>query len=178
MTEKILVVDDERSLLKTVDKTLSREGYAVTTTDDSYDALDKIKKEFFDLIILDVRMPGMNGISLLKEVRKIQKGDKMSRVIIITAYASEDAPIKAIKQGADDYIMKPFELDNFLHSVKRTLRISQLEREKRDYMNQLEDLHGKYKNLVGSMSKVVWSKTRDKELEKKIGDILKKYEKV
>lgn len=177
MNEKILVVDDEKPLLRTIDKLLSKEGYRVTTTDDSYDALDKVKTEFFDLIVLDIRMPGMDGISLLKEVRKIQKKDNMSRVIIITAYASEDAPIKAIKLGADDYIMKPFELDDFLHSVNRNLRMSQLEREKRDYMSQLEELHGKYKNLVGSLAKVVWTKTKDKNLEKKIREILKKYEK-
>jgi len=177
MTEKILVVDDEKPLSKAIDKLLSKEGHIVTTTDSSYDALDKIKNEFFDLIVLDVRMPGMDGIALLKEVRQIQKEDNKSRVIIITAYASEEAPIKAIKLGADDYIMKPFELDNFLHSVNRNLRVSHLEKEKQEYMEKLEKLHEKYKNLVKSLTNVVWRKTKSKELEEKIREILEKYEK-
>jgi len=177
MKEKILIVDDEKPVLESLEEALTKQGYPVTTTDSSYDALDRIKKEFFDLIILDVRMPGMDGISLLKEVRRVQKEDNKSRVIIITAYASEDAPIKAIQLGADDYIMKPFELDNFLHSVNRNLRVSRLEKEKREYTDKLEKLHEKYKNLVGSLTKVIWTKTKSKELEKKVREILEKYEK-
>ncbi len=178
MKEKILVVDDEKPLLKTLDKLLSKGGYIVTTTDDSYDALDKIKKEFFDLIILDIRMPGMNGISLLEEVRKIQKGKSRSKVIMITAYASEETPIKAIKLGADDYIMKPFEMDDFLHSVNRNIKMVRLERERDEYIHKLEKLHEEYKNLIISLTKVIWTKTKDKELEEKIRNILDKYEKL
>ncbi|MCG2782926.1 MAG: response regulator [Candidatus Altiarchaeales archaeon] len=177
MNEKILVVDDEKSLLKSIEETLSEEGYDVTTTGYSHEALNIIKNEFFDLIVMDIRMPGMDGISLLKEIRKVQDEDNKSRVILITAYASEDAPIKAIKLGADDYLMKPFELEDFLHSVKRNLRISRLERERNESLEQLEELHTKYKNLVGSLSKVVWLKTKDKDLEKKVREILKNYEK-
>ncbi|RLC68897.1 MAG: hypothetical protein DRI52_09425, partial [Chloroflexi bacterium] len=117
MKEKILVVDDEKIILKTLDKLLSKEGYQVTVTDNSYAALAKIKKEFFDLIILDVRMPHMNGISLLQNIRRIQEGKERSMVIIITGYASEDVPIKAIELGVDGYIMKPFEMDAFLYTV-------------------------------------------------------------
>jgi DNA-binding response OmpR family regulator len=177
MKEKILVVDDEKPLLKALDKALSKEGYLVTTTDSSYDALDKIKHEFFDLIVLDIRMPGMDGISLLQGVRKLQKGDKTSRVIMITAYASEYAPINAIKLGADDYIMKPFELDEFLHSVKKNLKMARLERENREHLHVLKKLHKEYKNLVLSLTKVIWSKTKDKDLKEKITRILDKYEK-
>jgi len=177
MKDKILVVDDEESLLKTISKVLTKEGYEVTTTNSSRDALDKVKSTFFDLILLDVRMPEMDGITLLKEIRKIQEEDNLSRVILITAYASEETPIKAIKLGADDYIMKPFELDEFLHSVERNLRINRLERERNESLDQLKELHTKYKNLVGSLSKVVWLKTKDKDLEKKVMEILKGYEK-
>ena len=92
MDEKILVVDDDKSLLKTLENLLGKEGFSVTTTDSSYDALDKIKAEFFDLVILDVRMPGMDGIALLKNIREAQEGAESSRVIIITGFASEETP--------------------------------------------------------------------------------------
>lgn len=176
MNGKILVVDDEKSLLKTIDKVLTKEGYVVTATDNGYDAIDKIKIEFFDLIIMDVRMPDMDGISLLKKIREIQEEDNKSMVIILTAYASEDTPINALKLGADDYIMKPFELDNFLRSVRRNVKISCLQNEKREYMQRLEESHEKYKNLASSLTRVIWAKTKDKDLDEKIRGILKKYE--
>jgi len=176
MKEKILVVDDEKILLKTLDRLLSKEGYQVTTTDNSYDALDMVKKEFFDLIILDIRMPGMDGISLLKEIRKIQGDGKKSMVIIITGYASEDVPIKAIKLGADDYIMKPFELDDFLHSVNRNIRLCRLEKEKRRYLEELKKSRERYKNLVKSITRVIWVKTGSKDLEEDIRRILSGFD--
>ncbi|HDI72977.1 MAG TPA: response regulator [Candidatus Altiarchaeales archaeon] len=176
MKEKILVVDDEKILLKTLDRLLSKEGYQVTTTDNSYDALDMVKKEFFDLIILDIRMPGMDGISLLKEIRKIQGDEEKSMVIIITGYASEDAPIKAIKLGADDYIMKPFELDDFLHSVNKNIRLCRLEKEKRRYLEELKKSRERYKNLVKSLTRVIWVKTGSKDLEEDIRRILSGFD--
>jgi len=176
MKEKILVVDDEKILLKTLDRLLSKEGYQVTTIDNSYDALDMVKKEFFDLIILDIRMPGMDGISLLKEIRKIQGDGKKSMVIIITGYASEDVPIKAIKLGADDYIMKPFELDDFLHSVNRNIRLCRLEKEKRRYLEELKKSRERYKNLVKSITRVIWVKTGSKDLEEDIRRILSGFD--
>ena len=176
MKEKILVVDDEKILLKTLDRLLSKEGYQVTTTDNSYDALDMVKKEFFDLIILDIRMPGMDGISLLKEIRKIQGDEEKSMVIIITGYASEDAPIKAIKLGADDYIMKPFELDDFLHSVNKNIRLCRLKKEKRRYLEELKKSRERYKNLVKSLTRVIWVKTGSKDLEEDIRRILSGFD--
>lgn len=176
MKEKILVVDDEKILLETLDKLLSREGYQVTTLDNSYDALDMVKKEFFDLIVLDVRMPGMDGISLLKEIRKIQDGGEKSMVVIITGYASEDVPIKAIKLGADDYILKPFELADFLYSVNRNIKLCRLRREKRKYLEELKKSRERYKNLVKSLTRVIWVKTGSKDLEEDIRRILSGFE--
>ncbi len=172
-----MVVDDEASLLEGIGKLLSEEGYEVTTCDSSYGALERIKKEFFDLLVIDIRMPEMDGISLLKEVRKIQRGDNRSRVIMITAYASNEAPVKAIRLGADDYIMKPFELEDFLHNVNRNIKLIRLEKERQEYLRRLEDVHDDYKNLILSLTRVIWVKTKDKELEKEIKEVLKKYEK-
>ncbi len=179
MTEKILVIDDEKLILKTLDKLLTKEGYQVTTTDNSYAALSKVKTEFFDLIILDVRMPHIDGISLLKQIRRIQDGRDKSMVIIITGYASEDVPIKAIDLGVEGYIMKPFELDSFLYSVNRIIELCRLRKERAGYLKRLEkknkelgESREKYKNLVSSLTKVVWAKTKSKDLEKELREIL------
>jgi len=184
MKEKILVVDDEKIILKTLDKLLSKEGYQVTVTDNSYAALAKIKKEFFDLIILDVRMPHMNGISLLQNIRRIQEGKERSMVIIITGYASEDVPVKAIELGVDGYIMKPFEMDEFLYTVNRAIEVCRLRKEREKYLKELErknkeleESREKYRNLVTSLSRVVWAKTKNRDLEKEIREILSRYEK-
>lgn len=173
MKEKLLIIDDDKTLLKTLDKLLKKEGYQVTTTDNSSDALDRVKGEFFDLIILDIRMPGMNGVSLLEKIRKIQKGRPESMVIIITGYASEDVPIKAIKLGVDDYIMKPFELDEFLYSVNRNIKICRLRKEREKYLKELEKSRAKYRNLVNSLVRVAWLKTGSKEIEKEAKRILR-----
>ncbi len=158
MSEKILVVDDDKSVLKTIERVLKSEGYAVTTINSSIDALDKIKKEFFTLIVMDVRMPKMDGISLLREVRRVQEGGDSSRVIILTGFASEETPIHALKLGADDYIMKPFELDDFLHSVNKNIELSRLENERREYVNKLEKLQTTYKDLLEDISDAVLPK--------------------
>ncbi|MBN2014723.1 MAG: response regulator [Candidatus Altiarchaeota archaeon] len=183
MKEKILVIDDEEMILKTLDKLLSKEGYEVTTVNSSYTALAHVKKEFFDLIVLDVRMPQMDGISLLKQIRRIQE-DKKSMVIVITGYASEDVPIKAIELGVEGYIMKPFELESFLYSVNGVMEICRLRKERDGYLKELEkknreleELRDKYRNLVNSLTRVVWAKTNSKDLEDKIKKIIKSYEK-
>ncbi len=149
MEDRILVVDDDKSMLKTLDNLLSKEGYNVTAISSSHAASKKIKKESFDLIILDIRMPKMDGISLLKKIRKAQKLDDTSRVIIITAYASEETPIKALKLGADDYIMKPFDVSDFLRSVSMNLKICHMRRD----MMAIDKLHYKLEKDVARMLK-------------------------
>ncbi len=180
MKEKILVIDDDETLLKTLDKLLNKEGYQVSIANSSLDGIDKVREGFFDIIILDIRMPDMDGITLLKEIRELQKGMLESIVIIVTGYASEDVPIKAIKLKVDDYIMKPFELDEFLHSVERNIEICRLRNEKKKYLSELEEKNrelersrGKYKNLVNSLIRVAWLRAGSKDVEREVKRILK-----
>lgn len=175
--ENILIVDDEESLLESLESLLKEEGYNVETADNGEHALEEIENNSYDLIVLDVRLPDFNGIDLLKKVRKMQEEDEESRVIIVTAYASEEAPIKALRLGADDYLMKPFDMDEFLHSVKRNIHIAELEKEREQYIQKLERLKRHYKNLVESLTRVVWTKTQNDELENRIREILEEYEK-
>ena len=123
---KILVIEDDDIFRRTLDNALSNEGYEVTGARDGTGAVELAKKQHFDLIIADVRLPGeVNGIEAARMVREIC-GDLKIIVIIMTGYADSDAPIRAIKAGVDDYVFKPFSIDTFLHNVKRNFQILNL----------------------------------------------------
>ena len=117
MPKNILVIDDDVLVLKTVKKLLDREGYIVETAKSATEAIEKLKDHVFNLIISDVRMPVMDGIEFLERIKKENK----TPVIYITGYASEEAPIRALKLGAKDYVLKPFDIDKLLDSIKNNL---------------------------------------------------------
>lgn len=123
MARNILVIDDDPLVLKTIRKLLDKAGYVVETAKTAREGLEKGKNYDFDLIICDVRMPEINGIELITEVREFRKGKNKTEipVIFITGYASEEAPIQAIKLGAEDYILKPFDIDKLLAAVNNIL---------------------------------------------------------
>src|SRR3989304_8925606 len=105
---KILVVDDEPGMRTFLEIILRKEGYSVETASDGTKAPVKINNNVFDLAILDMLMPVMNGIEVLKRI--IEKSPETT-VIIITAFASHETAIEAMKLGAYDYITKPFKID-------------------------------------------------------------------
>lgn len=121
---KILVVDDESTVRKTVEKILKREGFEVEGAIDGYDALSKAKESEFDLIITDINMPEMNGIETIKGLREINPNYK---IIIMTGMESNSNLIEAIRVGVNDYIYKPFDMEEFIHRVKKTVEIIKLE---------------------------------------------------
>jgi len=115
---KILVVEDNPATRELLRELLSQEGYMVKIARDGKEALLKARKESFNLILTDVKMPRMNGIQLLKELQKITPDTK---VVIVTATADSEIAVKAMKLGAYDYITKPFCLDSILQKVKKSL---------------------------------------------------------
>ncbi|MCB2146814.1 MAG: response regulator [Deltaproteobacteria bacterium] len=130
---KIMVVDDEEGICKNVEKILKKSHYAVTRASSAKEALDIMAKESFSLLISDIVMPGMNGLELLKLVKKEWP---ITRAVMMTAYASTDTAVKAIRMGALDYIPKPFTPDELRATVENALsgrlveaRISEKERE-------------------------------------------------
>ena len=125
MGSKILVVDDEISVCKVLSKLLEYEGYDVEVSLSAEEALEKINKTVFDLIISDIKMPGMDGFELLKKIRAINVD---SAVIFITGYGSVDSAIEAIKLGASDYIEKPFEIGQLKDLVSEVLKEQRLQR--------------------------------------------------
>lgn len=116
--EKIHVIDDEPIIHEVLGELLTSEGYEVEMSSSGEEALDKHSSQFYDLILLDLLMPGMNGIEVLKRLKKI---DPQSVIVIITAYASIESAISAMKTGAFDYVQKPFKHDELLLTVKRAI---------------------------------------------------------
>ena len=116
--EKILVVDDEEIVLDLLGKVLAKKGYAVETANDGEQALEKVKKEAFNLLIADLKMPRLSGLDLLKELKKT---NPYIEVIVITGYPTVEAAVEAIKIGAFDFICKPFDVDAMLATVEHCL---------------------------------------------------------
>ncbi len=119
--KKILLVEDEEHLLKTIQLNLEMENYAVTTAITGYEALKEFRKDSFDLIILDVMLPEMNGFDVCEEIRK--ENTKVP-VLFLTAKASSNDRIQGLKIGADDYLTKPFNLEELLLRVEILIRRS------------------------------------------------------
>jgi len=114
MAFKILIAEDEDITLKHLVKALQNEGYLAEGTQNGADALQKIESDHFDLLIADIKMPGLTGIQLLETVRERQLDIE---VIIITGYGSIGSVVDAMKKGAYDYVTKPFDLDELLLKV-------------------------------------------------------------
>jgi DNA-binding NtrC family response regulator len=115
---KILVADDEASLRFLLNKELGKEGYTVDLAIDGEDALNKIREEFYQVILLDISMPKKDGITVLEIIRK---ENILSEVIILTGNASIESAIKCMKLGAFDYVRKPYSLVELLILIERAI---------------------------------------------------------
>lgn len=113
---KILIVDDEARILLLLQSLLKANGYEVATAKDGIQALDLLKKDTFDVVISDLRMSPMDGMTLFREIRTI---NPTIPVILLTAYASVETAIDAMKSGAFDYLTKPFKVDEMLATIRR-----------------------------------------------------------
>ena len=114
MIEKILVIDDEVEICTLLKDFLNTEGYEVDFSTDAYEGVQKFKKNRPKIVILDIRMPGMNGIEVMREIRKI---DRNCGIIMATAIVDQKIVDEAIVLGATDYIVKPFDLEYIRRSV-------------------------------------------------------------
>ncbi len=112
--KKVLVVDDEKNICENVNKILSKANYEVVQAENAQEALDKMARDSFSLLLSDMVMPGMNGLELLKQVKKEWP---MTKALIMTAYASTDTAVKAMQLGALDYITKPFTPDELRNII-------------------------------------------------------------
>ncbi|NOV01235.1 response regulator transcription factor [Paenibacillus planticolens] len=124
MAQKILVIEDEPTLARLLSYNLSQEGYHTKVVDHGGDGLQEALQQSYDLIILDIMLPGLNGFEVLAKLR--QKGNS-TPVIILTARNAEDEVVQGLKHGADDYITKPFGVAELLARVSAVLRRTQSE---------------------------------------------------
>ena len=120
MNEKILIIDREWDIRKTLETLLRKEGYQVRSASGSEEAIDIFKSEPFDLVIMDINIPGSNGLQVM---RKIKKLDDEIEIIILTGSASVDNAVQALRHnGAFDFLTKPLEnVDQLIISVKQAL---------------------------------------------------------
>ncbi len=141
----IMVVDDEQSMCDFLEIALKRNGYQVSCFTDAFAAVESLEDESYDLVICDLKMPSMNGLEML---RTIKKRSPAIETIMITAFASTSTVIEAMKNGAFDYISKPFKIDEILLTVEKALKNSQLQRENQRLQRELEKRFG-FDNLIG-----------------------------
>ena len=132
---RILIVDDEAKIRKILKIMLSFRGHSVDEAADGEEALEKIKNDVYDLVIADIKMPKMSGLDLLKEVKNLQYPVP---IVFITAYATIDSAVEAMRAGAVDYIPKPFEEDRIHLTIERALGISKILHEKKALEKELE----------------------------------------
>ncbi len=134
--KRVLVVDDDASILGVVSEVLEDDGYEVTTAASGEEAIEVLGNDKFALVMSDIRLPGINGIGLLEHIKRVSP---RTAVIIITSHGSMQTSIEAIKLGADDYILKPFEdLSLISDSAKRAIESYNLEVERSQVMRSLK----------------------------------------
>jgi two-component system response regulator HydG len=132
--QRVLVVDDKENFVKLLMKILDNE-FSVTSADDGTRALALIAAEDFDVVVSDIRMPGADGMTLLRETRRLRPD---TEVILMTAYGSVQSAVEAMKQGAYDYLAKPFEPDEALLTVERAAERRRLKEQARDLRSVLD----------------------------------------
>jgi DNA-binding NtrC family response regulator len=142
----ILVIDDEEIMREVLDTLLSREGYDVRLCDSGAAGLDLARSRPFDAAVVDVMMPGMDGISVLDELKKI---DEDMAVIMLTAFASVENAIAAMKRGAFDYITKPFKNDEVLVVLRNAVERGRLVVENRALRQNLQERYHRFENIIG-----------------------------
>ena len=149
--EKILVVDDEQSMVQFLGIVLRKEGYQVTTSSNGKDALEKVRNDSFDAVITDIRMPGMDGIQLLEGIKKI---DPTLPVVIMTAYASQQSAIDAVNLGAFQYLIKNAKNDEIRLVVRNAIEMRRVRSENQYLKRELKKGHDE-KIIIGSSDEMV-----------------------
>jgi nitrogen regulation protein NR(I) len=157
--QTILIVDDDRSIRYSI-KRMLEDQYSVITAQNGEEALGRMKGNSPDLIIMDIKMPGLNGIDVLKQIKSI---DPKSLVIIMTAYGTTETAIEAMKYGAFDYILKPFPIPRMKGLVEKALSLRKLMKEEVTYA-PLAEPGGEEDRIVGSSPQM-------QEIYKMIGQV-------
>ncbi|MFQ5465153.1 MAG: sigma-54-dependent transcriptional regulator [Thermodesulfobacteriota bacterium] len=147
---RILIVDDEKDMRDFLEIMLGKEGYEVRSAASAGTAPAAVKDYHFDLVITDLRMPGLGGLAFIKALKEM---DPDTIAIMITAYASVDTAIEAMKAGAYDYFTKPFNVDEIKLNIKKALDSRKLERENRLLKKEFKSKFG-FSNIIGTSARM------------------------
>jgi len=151
----ILVIDDEKTMCNLLKDSLSEQGYNVTTTQKARNGLQHVRNSLFDLIITDLKMPKIDGIEIMRRIKKL---DTDNMVIVITGYPSFETVQEALRLGAYDYITKPFNLEEIFFTVKRAVEFRRLQLANKKLMKELEEeniiLEKKVEERTGVLKKL------------------------
>lgn len=150
MVERILIVDDEQSMREWLTIALSQDGFEVESAASGEEGLKVLDRTPVDLALVDLRMPGMDGLQTLSRIR--QANEAVS-VVIMTAYATAETAVQALKEGAYDYIIKPFKVDELRHLVQKALEERRLRGENLRLRREIE-LRYHFGNLIGKSAKM------------------------
>ena len=159
MTIRILIADDDASLRRVIEVKLRQKGYEVKAVGDGESALVELKRGKFDLLLTDMKMPNMDGITLLERARQAAPD---LQLIMMTAFATVKQAVQAVKLGAFDYLTKPFEDEQLFIAIEKALRFRRLEEENRSLREQVGDKYLKhfvgaslaFKEMLGLIDKV------------------------
>ncbi|MHB8481965.1 MAG: sigma-54-dependent transcriptional regulator [Nitrospiria bacterium] len=144
-TDRILVVDDEVNMLALFKKILGKEGYQVETVSTGEEAIRRLEKEMFDLIISDLKMPGIDGYQVLKKAKEVSPEVPF---ILLTAFGTVDSAVAAMKEGAFDYLTKPVNNDEVKIVIKKALDLYHLTKEV-ERLREKVDLNKDFKDMIG-----------------------------
>jgi two-component system response regulator RegX3 len=136
MTGRLLVVDDDPGLLDVVSYALEREGYDVVPATDGDEALERARGESFDVVVLDIMLPGISGIDVLRELR----GESAVPILMLTAKDAEVDRVLGLELGADDYVTKPFSTAELVSRIRALIRRRELDRREGDAVRELGGL--------------------------------------
>ncbi|MBE0460495.1 MAG: sigma-54-dependent Fis family transcriptional regulator [Candidatus Aminicenantes bacterium] len=149
--EKILIIDDEKSICDLLSVVFGKQGYEVKKSYTAAKALELIESEDFDLILTDIRLPERSGMYILKQVKKTKPGIP---VIMITAYGTIKQAVDALKAGAADYVMKPFDMDELKIIVANCMEKKRLQEENVFLKKELSEKYS-FENIVGKSKKMI-----------------------
>ncbi len=146
----ILIVEDEPKMLRLLDLNLGEEGYATRATQEAEAALKLLRQEKIDLVLTDLKLPGMNGLEFLHAVKR---ANAHLPVIVMTAYGTVETAVEAIKAGASDYVLKPFSMEEIKLIIRKELDVHRLREENRSLREALGKRY-EYKNIVARSAKM------------------------
>lgn len=149
MNEKILILDDDSGVREFLSLALNKDGYEVKSLASPLEGVEILKEERYDIAIVDLKMPELDGISTLKKIKEISDAS----VIMITAFATIESAIEAMKEGAFDYITKPFKVDEIRLVIEKALKERRLVRENKILNKELKERYG-ISSIVGETPKI------------------------